>query len=171
MRCEVNEKFPVVIEEEGTVMDYVDHEFVFVIKDEEWTEFELTALQKRPLEIAFVYKFDIAIFLLTLEDAIDTSDFIFNVHDNVYDVQLYEPFAKGSGYTCAFYLVDADNIVRGRKIVQLSNEMSSAIAKCLKQQQENPYREEEFQCNLEGLQAAWEPFELLPMAIAIETFK
>ena len=93
MRCEVNEQFPIAIEEEGTVMDYVDHEFVFV------------------------------------------------------------------------------NIVKGRKIVQLSNAMSLKIADCLKQQKDVPYREEEFICNLEGLQAAWEPFELQPMAIANETFK
>ena len=52
MRCEVNEQFPIAIEEEGTVMDYVDHEFVFVIKDETWTDFELKALKKQPLEIA-----------------------------------------------------------------------------------------------------------------------
>ena len=74
MRCEVNEQFPIAIEEEGTVMDYVDHEFVFVIKDETWTDFELKALKKQPVERAFVYKYDIAIFLLTLEDAMDTSD-------------------------------------------------------------------------------------------------
>ena len=36
------------------------------------------------LTLDFVYKYDIAVFLLTLEDAIDTSDFIFNVHDNEY---------------------------------------------------------------------------------------
>lgn len=171
MRCEVNEKFPVDIEEEGTIMDYVDHEFVFVIKDEMWTEFELAALKRQPLTIDFVYKYDIAIFLLTVEDAIDTSDFIFNVHDNTYDEQLFGEFAKGSGYTCVIYLIDAKNIVKGRRIVQLSNAMSSTIAKCLKQQQDVLYREEEFQCNLEGLQATWEPFELQPMAVSSETFK
>ena len=171
MRCEVNEQFPIAIEEEGTVMDYVDHEFVFVIKDETWTDFELKALKKQPLEIAFVYKYDIAIFLLTLEDAIDTSDFVFNVHDNDYDETLFTHFATGSGYTCTLYLLDGKNIVKGRKIVQLSNAMSLKIADCLRQQKDVPYREEEFICNLEGLQAAWEPFELQPMAIANETFK
>ncbi len=35
-----------------------------------------------------VEKYDIAVFLLTLEDAVDTSDFIFNVHDNEYPEHL-----------------------------------------------------------------------------------
>ena len=39
-------------------------------------------------DTGFVYKYDIAVFLLTLEDAVDTSDFIFNVHDNEYPEHL-----------------------------------------------------------------------------------
>ena len=31
--------------------------------------------------------------------------------------------------------------------------------------------EEEFTCNLQGLQAAWEPFEMQKMALESETFK
>ena len=64
-----------------------------------------------------------------------------------------DSFATGSGYTCTLYLLDGKNIVKGRKIVQLSNAMSLKIADCLKQQKDVPYREEEFICNLEGLQA------------------
>ena len=171
MNVEIGGIFPSDIEAEGTVMDVVDDEFVFVIKDEVWTDEECQAMKRNPLTLDFVYKYDIAIFLLTLEDAIDTSDFVFNVHDNDYDETLFTHFATGSGYTCTLYLLDGKNIVKGRKIVQLSNAMSLKIADCLKQQKDVPYREEEFICNLEGLQAAWEPFELQPMAIANETFK
>ena len=80
MKAEVNEKFPVEIEADGTIMDFVDGEFVFVIKDQEWTDFEKTALRRNELEIDLVVKYDIPMFLITVLDAIDTSDFIFNIH-------------------------------------------------------------------------------------------
>lgn len=171
MQCEVNKKFEFNIEEEGTVMDYVDGAFLFIVKDEMWTDFELDALKKRPLTIDFVYKYDIPIFLVTLEDAIDTSDFVFNVHDNEYPDSLYQHFDKGSGYRLELILLDKDNVVRGMRKVQLSNDASIVVADTLKKQLEAPYREDEFLCNLEGIQNTWEPFEMQPMALVSETFK
>ena len=171
MQCEVNKKFEFDIEEEGTVMDYVDGAFLFIVKDEMWTDFELDALKKRPLTIDFVYKYDIPIFLVTLEDAIDTSDFVFNVHDNEYPDSLYQHFDKGSGYRLELILLDKDNVVRGMRKVQLSNDASIIVADTLKKQLEAPYREDEFLCNLEGIQNTWEPFEMQPMALVSETFK
>lgn len=171
MQINLEEKFPIAIEEEGTVMDYVDGEFIFVIKDSEWTPFELTALKKQVLQFDFVYKYDIAVFLLTLEDAVDTSDFIFCCHDNDYDDSLYKTFDKGSGYNCALYLIDVDNVVKGKRKVQLSSIMSNIISSKLKEQREHPYLEAEFNCNLEGLQNAYEPFEMQAFAQASESFK
>lgn len=171
MKIEVGNGFPSNIEHEGTVMDYVDDEFIFVIKDENWTPFELEALKRNLLDIEFVYKFDIAVFLITLDDAIDTSDFIFNCHDNEYDPSLLRTFEKGIGFACTLYLIDADNIVRGSRKVQLSSDTSNIISTRLKMQSEQPYYEEEFNCNLEGLQSAYEPFELQALALASEKFK
>lgn len=171
MNIEVNEKFPIPIEGEGTVMDFVDGEFVFVLKDEEWTPFEQNALKHNKLSIDFVYKYDIAIFLLTLEDAIDTSDFIFNVHDNEYDDTLYRSFEKGRGFPCVLYLVDKDMVVKGKRKVMLNTVVSDKIVEKLIEQRDHPYMEEEFLCNLEGLQSAYEPFEMQALALASESFK
>ena len=76
MNIEIGEVFPSAIEEEGTVMDFVDDEFVFVIKDEVWMDEECQAMKHNPLTLDFVYKYDIAVFLLTLEDAVDTLSLI-----------------------------------------------------------------------------------------------
>lgn len=171
MKIDIGSKFPIEVAQLGTVMDYVEGEFVFVIKDEDWTEFELQALKKHTLAIDFVYKFDIAIFLLTLDDAIDTSDFIFNVHDNMYDESITRTFEKGIGFACSLYLIDANDTVKGVRKVQLSSEMSNTIVEKIKVQKAQPYYEEEFTCNLSGLQDAYEPFEMLPLAFASETFK
>ncbi len=171
MNVEVNEKFFVDIEEQGTVMDYFEKEFIFVMKDEMWTDFELIALKKKPIELDFVFKYNIPIFLLTLQDAIDTSDFVFNVHDNDYDETLYRTFEKGSGFLCTIYLLDKDNIVKGKRKIQLSNEMSRCIVECLKKQRDEEYFEEEFMCNLDGIQNTWEPYEMQSMALFSEKYK
>lgn len=171
MKVELNEKFPVDIQEEGTLMDFVDNEFVFVIKDERWSDFELKACHQQSLQIDFVYKYDIAIFLLTLQDAIDTSDFIFSTHDNTYDESLFKTFERGIGYGATLYLIDKDHLVKGRRKVQFSSNMSNLISEKLTIQKAAPYVEEEFLCNLEGLQSAYEPFEMQPLAYVSETFK
>ena len=125
MNIEIGEVFPSAIEEEGTVMDFVDDEFVFVIKDEVWTDEECQAMKHNPLTLDFVYKYDIAVFLLTLEDAVDTSDFIFNVHDNEYPEHLYRSFENGDGYGMTLYLINSMNTVCAKRRVRLSQGMSN----------------------------------------------
>lgn len=166
MKAELQEHFPIDIAAQGTVMDYVDDEFVFIIKDELWTPYEINAVKQAKLQVDFVYKYDIAIFLLTLVDAIDTSDFIFNVHDNTYDASLFD----AQGYSCTLYLLDKENIVQAKRSFQMGKDMSKLIADKLKQQAQAPYLEEEFTCNLEGLQSAMEPFEMQEIALTSGTF-
>lgn len=171
MNVEIGEVFPSAIEAEGTVMDVVDGEFVFVIKDEVWMEEECQAMKHNPLTLDFVYKYDIAVFLLTLEDAVDTSDFIFNVHDNDYPQSLYQTFEQGDGYVMTLYLIDRTNTVCAKRRVRMAQSMSNTISKCLLKQKQAPFMEEEFLCNLQGMQSAWEPFEMQKMALESETFK
>ena len=156
MNIEIGEVFPSAIEEEGTVMDFVDDEFVFVIKDEVWTDEECQAMKHNPL---------------TLEDAVDTSDFIFNVHDNEYPEHLYRSFENGDGYGMTLYLINSMNTVCAKRRVRLSQGMSNTISQYLAKQKQAPFMEEEFLCNLQGLQSAWEPFEMQKMALGSETFK
>lgn len=169
MKVELGDTFPVVIQNEGTIMDYVDNEFVLVIKDDHWTPYEVQAIKSHKLMISFVYKYDITLFLVTVEDAIDTSDFIFNIHDNNHDTILQE-FPKGMGYACSLYVVDKGNKVMGKRKVQLSSQMSTTISKTLKKQKEQTYEENEFICNLEGLQTAFEPFEMQSFALENDSF-
>lgn len=151
MNIEIGEVFPSAIEEEGTVMDFVDDEFVFVIKDEVWMDEECQAMKHNPLTLDFVYKYDIAVFLLTLEDAVDTSDFIFNVHDNEYPERLYRSFENGDGYGMTLYLINRMNTVCAKRRVRLSQGMSNTISQYLAKQKQAPFMEEEFLCNLQGL--------------------
>lgn len=166
MKIEVNNRFPVELDDYGTIMDYVDGEFIFVIKDEEWTEFEKKALLKNQLEIDLVVKYDISFFLVTVLDAIDTSDFIFNIHENDDPASIFAIDCM----PCSVYLIDKDHIVQGVKHVTLSKAGTKILQDTMKKIQEAPYMEAEFNCNLEGIQNTWEPFELQEFAIMKETF-
>lgn len=171
MKIEIGEVFPAEIEQNGTVMDYVDGAFIFVIKDDEWTPFEIEALHKRSLHIDFAYKFDIAIFLLTLDDAIDTSDFIFNVHDNAYDDSLYRENETYENYSFTLYLIDEKNCVCAKRSATCTKQMSECITSKLREQRDREYNETEFLCNLEGLQSAYEPFEMQTFSLISESYK
>lgn len=57
MNIETGMLFPFPIEEEGTVMDYVENEFIFVIKDAIWTEEERKSFLRNELRIDLVYKY------------------------------------------------------------------------------------------------------------------
>lgn len=166
MKAEVNSVFPVAFEEEGTVMDFVDGEFVFVIKDDEWTEYEKKALMRNTLEIDLVTKYDITIFLITVLDAIDTSDFIFNIHENDDPTAMFEQECL----SCSIYLIDKHQIVQGARHVTLSKQATSILTDVMKKVLEAPYMEAEFNCNLDGIQSTWEPFELQEFAVMKETF-
>lgn len=167
MKVETKGVFPIAIEAEGTVMDYVDDEFVFVIKDEAWTPFEIKALTRNEVEIDLACKYDITIFLITVLDAIDTSDFIFNIHDNEYP----DSILTQKNVECAIFLIDQDNIVQAQRHITLSKEASKAICDVLSKVKNTVYFEAEYNCNLEGIQSTWEPFELQEFALVKETFK
>lgn len=159
MNAEVNEKFFADIEQEGTIMDYLDGEWCFVYKDEFWCEHEIRSLHQKPCILHFGCKYDIPFFLLTIEDALDTSDFIFNPFEcDAINKVLAQECYKGT-----IYLIDQDNIVKGKKSFEFNHKMSSAIKKGLSEVLAQPYQEEAFQCNLDGIYQTWEPFELAEM--------
>lgn len=159
MKVEVNETFFAEIEENGTIMDYVDDELLFVYKDDEWCDHEIKSLQSKPCVFHFGSKYDIPFFLLTIEDALDTSDFIFNPHecDQISDL-FQKEHIEGS-----IYLIDQKNVVKAKKNFQLSKNITQAIQSELQRIMNTPYFEAEFQCNVDGIMDAWEPFELAEM--------
>ena len=167
MDVAVNDIFFSDIQEEGTVMDYVDGAFVFVLKDEMWSDYEIQAVNRKPLQLDFVFKYDIPLFLLTIEDVIDTSDFVFNIHDGEYPSNLYEGSIQG--YRGILYLLDQQNRVCAKRVFTMSKIMSTCIRESLHKQKNSPYYEEEFTCNLVGIQSTWEPFELQQFALASDT--
>ncbi|MBQ0064289.1 MAG: hypothetical protein KBT48_00870 [Firmicutes bacterium] len=138
----------------GAIMDYVDNRFLLVIKDEKWTDYELSLLTQ--MDLNFCYTQDIAIFVLE-GGSIDSSDFYFNVQD----CDWKESLLNSELVDIEVNLVDKENDICWKKKKTLNKAQSRTILDLLEKQSKVEFMPNEYDVNVEGLQSAYEPFELL----------
>ena len=155
MNITVSQPFPFEIEGLGTIMDYVEDRFLFIVKDEFWSEEEKAMLMLEPMEVALYYRYDVAVFLVSGGD-IDTSDFYFNVQECEWKEQLL----SSTTLQASLILLDQDNIVCCRRDVTFPKADSQQIIQLLREQNEVRYHEGEFDVNAQGLMSALQPFEM-----------
>ena len=155
MNITVSQPFPFEIEGLGTIMDYVEDRFLFIVKDEFWSEEEKAMLMQEPMEVALYYRYDVAVFLVSGGD-IDTSDFYFNVQECEWKEQLL----SSTTLQASLILLDQDNIVCCRRDVTFPKSDSQQIIQLLREQNEVRYHEGEFDVNAQGLMSALQPFEM-----------
>lgn len=155
MNITVSQPFPFEIEGLGTIMDYVEDRFLFIVKDEFWSEEEKAMLMQEPMEVALYYRYDVAVFLVSGGD-IDTSDFYFNVQECEWKEQLL----SSTILQASLILLDQDNIVCCRRDVTFPKADSQQIIQLLREQNEVRYHEGEFDVNAQGLMSALQPFEM-----------
>ena len=155
MSITVSQPFPFEIEGLGTIMDYVEDRFLFIVKDEFWSEEEKAMLMQEPMEVALYYRYDVAVFLVSGGD-IDTSDFYFNVQECEWKEQLL----SSTTLQASLILLDQDNIVCCRRDVTFPKADSQQIIQLLREQNEVRYHEGEFDVNAQGLMSALQPFEM-----------
>ena len=155
MNITVSQPFPFEIEGLGTIMEYVEDRFLFIVKDEFWSEEEKAMLMQEPMEVALYYRYDVAVFLVSGGD-IDTSDFYFNVQECEWKEQLL----SSTTLQASLILLDQDNIVCCRRDVTFPKADSQQIIQLLREQNEVRYHEGEFDVNAQGLMSALQPFEM-----------
>ena len=155
MNITVSQPFPFEIEGLGTIMDYVVDRFLFIVKDEFWSEEEKAMLMQEPMEVALYYRYDVAVFLVSGGD-IDTSDFYFNVQECEWKEQLL----SSTTLQASLILLDQDNIVCCRRDVTFPKADSQQVIQLLREQNEVRYHEGEFDVNAQGLMSALQPFEM-----------
>jgi hypothetical protein len=151
------EKFPYDLEM-GAVMDFVDGRFMLVLKDEFWTDEEIAMLQSG-LKVYFCYTNDIAIFVLEGGD-IDSSDFYFNIQE----CEDAQKILNADTLEVEVFLLNQDNEICFSRKSSLNAENTKAIQSCLQKQKDVQFMPGEYDVNVEGLQSAYEPFELLKYA-------
>lgn len=143
----------------GTIMDFVEDRFMLVIKDEKWTAEEL-ALLRNPLHLHFCYTQDIAIFVLE-GGPVDSGDFYFNIQDCDWKNELL----NASLIDVEVLLVNEKNEICWKKRKTLSAEQSNRILACIKKQAHVQFAPDEYDVNVQGIQSAYEPYELNTFAV------
>ena len=166
MNIENGMKFDVEIDGLGTVMDYVEDRFIFVIIDHFWNDVEVQMANQMPMEIDFLYRYDLAVFLLSVGD-IDTSDFYFNIQENDWCQQL---LSTKDCLQCTLVLLDEKNTVCFKRDATFTKEDSEKIIAELQKQREVAFHDGEFDVNMQGLMQALEPFEMQEYAIVKAVF-
>lgn len=149
-----DEKFPYELPL-GSAVDYVNNAFLLVIKDDFWNDDQLK-LMKQPLALHFGYTNGLAMFILE-GGAIDSADFYFNVQES----DEKEALLNASQMKIELVLVDEDNNIRFYKSKDLSAAQSEILRKTFKEQAAVEFMPGEYDVNVEGLQSAYEPFDLV----------
>lgn len=152
-----NEKFPYELPF-GSAVDYVNNAFLLVIKDDSWNDDQLK-LMKQPLVLHFGYTNGLAMFVLE-GGAIDSADFYFNVQE----CDEKEALFQAPQIKVELVLVDEDNNIRFYKSTDLSTSQSETIRNTLKEQAAVEFMPGEYDVNVEGLQSAYEPYDLVKFA-------
>ncbi|MBS6374148.1 MAG: hypothetical protein KH431_06040 [Erysipelotrichaceae bacterium] len=167
MLYEKHSIFPVDLEQDGFLVDYVDGRFVMVLKDRSWSDFEIQALQRHRITVSFLYERVCALFLLEINDAIDTSDAAFDIHNCEHADKLLK---QEEPYDIEIYLVDSRHKICAQRSITLPKVMCELMKEKLEIQAQTPYDEAGFDRALMKLQGTYEPFEMEPMAVCQASF-
>lgn len=138
----------------GSVTDFVDGKFVLVIKDDFWSDEEL-ALFRQPMELNFCYTNDLAIFVLE-GGPVDSGDFYFNVQES----DAKDELLNADQLSIQVLLIDGMNRICAKKNHDFTKQESKEIIDLLKKQSEVEFMPGEYEVNVEGLQSAYEPYDL-----------
>ncbi len=168
MDLELGQKIEIEMDE-GMMIDFVDDEWVLIVKDATWTDYEKKALRRNKLTLSFVEKGIVDLFLIQVDDALETSDCPFNVHADDYS-SCFKTFKKGEGYIFHIAYLDLENKVVANRKVRLNTEMSNCISEHLKKQSEITIDDEGFERALAKLQSQFEPFECEEIALSSNQF-
>ncbi|MCF0259286.1 MAG: hypothetical protein HUJ54_05450 [Erysipelotrichaceae bacterium] len=146
------EKFPYELPL-GAAVDFADGRFMLVIKDDEWNDEQLKLA--KAFDVHFCYTADLAIFVVE-GGPVDSSDFYFNIQE----CDEKDALLNAECLNVELLLVNEASDICLKKSATLNREASAAIQELLKQQNQTEFMPGEFDVNAEGIQSAYEPFEL-----------
>ena len=140
-------------------MDYAGGRFMLVIKDDEWNDEQLKLA--KAFDVHFCWTADLAIFVVA-GGPVDSSDFYFNIQE----CDEKDALLNADCLNVELLLVDEASEICLKKSKTLNRETTAAIQEVLRQQNQTEYMPGEFDVNAEGIQSAYEPFELIKFSKA-----
>lgn len=136
-------------------MDFADGELIFAIKDADWNENQIRSADAGPFSVLACETNGLLIFLLE-GGPLDTCDFYFNVQE----CDEKDALLSCRSLPVQAVLIDKDNRIADIKSATLSEKTTDALRVLFEKQNAMEFMPGEYDCNVEGMQAAFEPAEL-----------
>lgn len=141
--------------DEGAVMDFVDSEMLMILKDDEWNENQQKSATENPIQVVVCETNGTLIFLAE-GGPIDTCDFYFNIQDCDEKKALLEQ----RNLEVRLLMVNKENRIVSIKSTTLSLKATAQIEELFRKQAEYDFMPGEFDSNVDGLIATFQPAEL-----------
>lgn len=153
--------------ENGILIGYENKQFVIGIFDEFFVEEELNALKRNTCTLSYLSKGLVDLFLINIEDSLETSDIPFCVHDFKEDSAFIQSLEETENYTVKVAYMDLDGKEIATRIGTMDSKMSKKIREAFKNNLTQSFDEEAYENTLTRIQSKYEPFELEELADAV----
>ena len=165
MILKVQEKCPFSVEE-GVVMDFVDGQWVILIKDEVWQDEERKAFRRNAGKFSFFPLDTVVFFTVNIDDVLETSDLPFMIQDCEWADQLIsQPEQK-----VTLALLDKEDTVLELRQLTLPHKETVMICERLKAILDQEFAEE-VSCNqIDRTQMKFQPYEMEEKALFSVSF-
>lgn len=152
----------------GIFIDF-NSKFIINVVDEKYSEYEIKALNTNKLSLYFVSKGIVSLFLVNVDDALETCDIPFSPFDFI-ENGLVDYLNNNNCYNVEIrYLNNLGTIIANKEIT-LNSSDSKIIKEELLNSLNKDFDEELFNISLEKIQNKYEPFELEEHAIVKSIF-
>ncbi len=156
--------------EPGIYIEFTQGIFEIAVVDEVFVEEELQALKRNKGHLFYVSKGLVDLFLIQIEDSLETSDIPFSAHDYQDDAQ-FKQFLDSS--ECVDLKISYRNVkgeVLGNRQTTMTLEFCQELRERFKANLEQMADEEIFETALAKIQMKYQPFELEEHAVASISF-
>jgi len=163
----VNQKLDIETEN-GIWLDYADHTWFFMVKDDIWQPEEIHNTECKQITVSFLERGIVDLFLLNINDCMETSDVPLCLFDATKD--LYNSFKDSECYSMQLILLDKDNVVRAVRSGEFSRASSMGIKKILQKRRLDSYDERSYSAAYTKLCKKYQPFELEQFVLYTQQF-
>ena len=150
----------------GLMMGFEENTLLIGVVDEFFVEEELRALKLHPCSVYYISKGIVDLFLLQIEDSLETSDAPFCVFDWKEDPKFQSWLQQRNPIHIRVVYLDLEGKEIGVRKGRLSDAMSRRIRSNFIEHLQQDFDEEAYQIALKKIQTKYEPFELEAQAEA-----
>lgn len=154
--------------ENGIWLDYRDHTWFFMIKDDIWQPEEIQNAMHKGIKISFLQKGIVDIFLIEVNDCLETSDVPFCLLDATKD--LYNSFKDSEPYQMTMIMMDHENRIKALRSGTFSREFTRGMKRELQQRRINSFDERSYSAAYTKMARKYEPFEMEQFAQYTQMF-